>query len=388
LDLDAARRLLVDLGLNPMLKITNLVKTYAGGDPKNPVVKGIDIQVDAGQLVTLLGPSGCGKTTTLRMIAGLEQPSFGTIEIGGTTVYSSAAKIEIPPNRRPIAMVFQSYAIWPHMDVFHNVSFPLESGKFHLSRADIRRRTEEALAMVDLADYAKRTPSNLSGGQQQRVALARALVMQPKILLLDEPLSNLDVRLRDQMRDTIKELHERTHLTTIFVTHDQNEAMALSDRIILMNQGRVVESGAPETVFQRPRDPFTANFIGKYNIIEGTIEHVAPDGLMTIGTALGTLTARAGDSSPKSGAPAHVYVRPGSINLERRAAGAPGLAGQIAAAVYQGSHWEMRVTAVDGTTLLVHLSLAAARRIDPSAGAAVLLMPDPDEVVVVARSVE
>jgi iron(III) transport system ATP-binding protein len=386
LDLDAARRLLVDLGSNPMLKITNLVKTYAGGDPKNPVVKGIDIQVDAGQLVTLLGPSGCGKTTTLRMIAGLEQPSVGTIEIGGATVYSSAAKIEIPPNRRPIAMVFQSYAIWPHMDVFHNVSFPLESGKFHLSRADIRRRTEEALAMVDLADYAKRSPSNLSGGQQQRVALARALVMQPKILLLDEPLSNLDVRLRDQMRDTIKELHERAHLTTIFVTHDQNEAMALSDQIILMNQGRVVESGAPETVFQRPRDPFTANFIGKYNIIEGTIEHVAPDGLMTIGTPLGTLTARADDSSAKSGTPAHVYIRPGSINLQRPAAGTPGLTGHITAAVYQGSYWEMRVTAADGTTLLVHLSLAAARRIDPSAGAAVLLMPDPDEVVVVARA--
>ncbi|HEY4445124.1 MAG TPA: ABC transporter ATP-binding protein [Steroidobacteraceae bacterium] len=371
-----------------MLKITNLIKTYAGGDPTNPVVRGIDIQVDAGQLVTLLGPSGCGKTTTLRMIAGLEQPSFGTIEIGGTTVYSSAAKIEIPPNRRPIAMVFQSYAIWPHMDVFHNVSFPLESGKFHLSRADIRRRTEEALTMVDLADYAKRAPSNLSGGQQQRVALARALVMQPKILLLDEPLSNLDVRLRDQMRDTIKELHERTHLTTIFVTHDQNEAMALSDRIILMNQGRIVESGAPEAVFQRPRHPFAANFIGKYNILEGTIEHVAPDGLMTIGTALGTFTARTGDSSAKSGAPAHVYVRPGSINLERPAAGAPGLAGHITAAVYQGSYWEMRVTAADGTTLLVHLSLAAVRRIDPSAGAAVLLMPDPDEVVVVARSIE
>jgi ABC-type Fe3+/spermidine/putrescine transport system ATPase subunit len=272
--------------------------------------------------------------------------------------------------------------------VFHNVSFPLDSGKFNLSRTDIRRRTAEALAMVDLTDYAKRSPSNLSGGQQQRVALARALVMQPKILLLDEPLSNLDVRLRDQMRDTIKELHERTHLTTIFVTHDQNEAMALSDRIILMNQGRVVESGSPATVFQRPRDPFTANFIGKYNIIEGTVEGVAPDGLMTIGTALGNLTARADDSSPKSGTPAHVYIRPGSIDLARPAAGAPGLSGHIAAAVYQGSYWELRVTAADGTTLLVHLSLAAARRIDPSAGAAVLLIADPDEVVVVARSVE
>jgi iron(III) transport system ATP-binding protein len=370
-----------------MLKITNLVKAYAGGDPKNPVIKGIDIEVDAGQLVTLLGPSGCGKTTTLRMIAGLEQPTFGTIEIAGTTVYSSAAKIEIPPNRRPIALVFQSYAIWPHMDVFHNVSFPLESGKFHLSRTDIRQRTEEALAMVDLADYSERSPSNLSGGQQQRVALARALVMQPKILLLDEPLSNLDVRLRDQMRDTIKELHERTHLTTIFVTHDQNEAMALSDRIILMNQGRVVESGAPETVFQRPRDPFTASFIGKYNILEGTIEDVAPDGLMTIGTALGNLTARANDSSAKSGTPAHVYIRPGSISLERPATGVPGLIGHIAAAVYQGSCWEMRVKAADGTTLLVHASLASTRRIDPSAGAAVLLMPDPDEVVVVPRLV-
>jgi iron(III) transport system ATP-binding protein len=368
-----------------MLKITNLVKSYPGGDPKNPVVKGIDIRVDAGQLVTLLGPSGCGKTTTLRMVAGLEQPSFGTIEIGGTTVYSSAAKIEIPPHRRPIAMVFQSYAIWPHMDVFHNVSFPLESGKFRLSRADIRRRTEEALAMVDLAAYAQRSPANLSGGQQQRVALARALVMEPKILLLDEPLSNLDVRLRDQMRDTIKELHQRTHLTTIFVTHDQNEAMALSDRIILMNQGRVVESGAPETVFQRPRDPFTANFIGKYNIIEGTIEEVASDGLMTIRTALGNLTARADDSSSRAGTAAHVYIRPGSINLLRPAAGVPGLAAHIAAAVYQGSYWEMHVTAADGTTLLVHLSLAAARRIDFSAGEAVLLMPDPDEVVVVAR---
>ncbi|HTH97411.1 MAG TPA: ABC transporter ATP-binding protein [Stellaceae bacterium] len=367
-----------------MLKITKLVKAYAG--LPNPVVKGIDITVAAGQFVTLLGPSGCGKTTTLRMIAGLEKPSTGEIAIDGNTVFSSATKTLVPANRRPIAMVFQSYAIWPHMDVFHNVSFPLESGKFHLSKAEIRQRTEAALAMVDLQDYAGREPSALSGGQQQRVALARALVMQPKILLLDEPLSNLDVRLRDQMRDTIKELHERTHLTTIFVTHDQNEAMALSNHIIVMNQGSVVEQGTPETVFQRPRHPFTAGFIGKYNILDGMIEGVDAQGLATIATGLGTFTARLdADASLRAGSPVHAYIRPGSLNLERAGPSGTGLVGRISSAVYQGSFWEMKVTATDDSRLLVHASLAAARRIDPGAGSDIRLIPDPDEVVVVRR---
>ncbi|RXZ38700.1 ABC transporter ATP-binding protein [Oxalobacteraceae bacterium CAVE-383] len=371
-----------------MLKIKNLIKHYPGGDPANPVVKGIDISVDAGHLVTFLGPSGCGKTTTLRMIAGLEKPSSGSISIDNECVYSSEEDIAIPANRRPIAMVFQSYAIWPHMDVFHNVSFPLESGKFKLTRAEIRSRTEEALAMVDLADFAKRQPSALSGGQQQRVALARALVMQPKILLLDEPLSNLDVRLRDQMRDTIKELHDRTHLTTIFVTHDQNEAMALSDRIIVINQGRVVETGSPQTVFQRPCDPFTANFIGKYNILDGVIESVASDRLATISTPLGTLTAGNIDLTLKAGAPVHVYIRPGSMHLERESAPAqgPGLAGVIATTVYQGGFWEIKVNAGSEKSLLVHSSLAAMRRIDAVAGAEIRLVPDAEEVVVVSRN--
>jgi iron(III) transport system ATP-binding protein len=370
-----------------MLNIKNLIKHYPGGDPANPVVKGIDISVEAGHLVTFLGPSGCGKTTTLRMIAGLEKPSSGSITIDNERVYCSDERIDIPANRRPIAMVFQSYAIWPHMDVFHNVSFPLESGKFKLTRDEIRSRTEEALAMVDLAGFGKRQPSALSGGQQQRVALARALVTQPKILLLDEPLSNLDVRLRDQMRDMIKELHERAHLTTIFVTHDQNEAMALSDRIIVINQGQVIETGSPQTVFQRPHAPFTANFIGKYNILDGVVESVAADRLAVISTPLGTLTAADIDLTLKAGAPVHVYIRPGSLNLERHSgAGAgPGLVGVIASTVYQGGFWEMKINAAGATSLLVHASLAAVRGIDAAAGAQVRLTPDADEVVVVAR---
>jgi iron(III) transport system ATP-binding protein len=369
-----------------MLKIKNLVKHYAGGDPANPVVKGIDISVEAGHLVTFLGPSGCGKTTTLRMIAGLEKPSSGSISIDNECVYSSDDRIEIPANRRPIAMVFQSYAIWPHMDVFHNVSFPLESGKFKLTRSEIRTRTEEALTMVDLADYAKRQPSALSGGQQQRVALARALVMQPKILLLDEPLSNLDVRLRDQMRDTIKELHDRTHLTTIFVTHDQNEAMALSDRIIVINQGQVVETGSPQTVFQRPLAPFTANFIGKYNILEGVVESIAADRMGTIATPLGAITAGDIGMELKAGSPVHVFIRPGSLNLERHDGKGQGLAGVIATTVYQGGFWEIKIKAGNETSLLVHSSLAAIRRINAVVGAEVRLVPDSDEVVVVPRN--
>lgn len=368
-----------------MLKIKNLVKHYPGGDVSNPAVNGIDISVDVGHLVTFLGPSGCGKTTMLRMIAGLEKPSSGSISIDNENVYSSDERIEIPTNRRPIAMVFQSYAIWPHMDVFHNVSFPLESGKFKLNRDEIQSRTEDALAMVDLAGFGKRQPSELSGGQQQRVALARALVMQPKILLLDEPLSNLDVRLRDQMRDTIKELHERAHLTTIFVTHDQNEAMALSDRIIVINQGRVVETGSPQTVFQRPLAPFTANFIGKYNILDGVIESVTADRLATISTPLGALTADDIDPALKTGASVHVFIRPGSLNLERNSGQDQGLAGVIATTVYQGGFWEIKIKTGNETTLLVHSSLAAIRRIDAVAGAEVRLVPDPDEVVIVPR---
>ena len=364
-----------------MLKLRHIHKQFRSGAEKLTVVDDVNLDVAAGAFVTLLGPSGCGKTTTLRMIAGLETPSGGEIEIDGQPIFSSQARLNVPVNRRPIAMVFQSYAIWPHMNVFRNVAFPLQSGKFTLSRAEIRERTSQALAAVGLTAYAERDPSALSGGQQQRVALARALVSRPKVLLLDEPLSNLDVRLRDQMRDTIKELHETTKLTTIFVTHDQNEAMALSSQIVVMNAGKVVEIGPPQTIFEAPQSAFTAGFVGKNNVLEGTVSEAA-DGRLTVATAVGPVAAQAPAVALPMGQKVLVFIRPNSFTLERP--GTAGITGVVKAAVYQGSYWEVKVALANGEVMLAHVSLSRARRAGLAAHGAVVLVADPDEVVVVA----
>ena len=233
-------------------------------------VSGVDLAVREGEFVTLLGPSGCGKTTTLRMVAGLEQNTGGRISIGGRVVSDAERGLFVPAEHRALGMVFQSYAIWPHMTVFDNVAYPLRVRR--MGRSDIRARVLEALKLVEMADYADRPAPALSGGQQQRVAIARALVFEPALLLLDEPLSNLDARLRAQMGSEFRALQKRLGITSLYVTHDQQEAMALSDRVVVMQAGRVLQIGAPEEIYQRPLSQAVASFFGSPNLLPATGE--------------------------------------------------------------------------------------------------------------------
>ena len=229
------------------LSLENLVKVFSarGGTGEVRAVNNVSLSIERGELVTLLGPSGCGKTTTLRLIAGFEFPTSGRIWLDGRDIK------DLPPHRRDMSMVFQSYAIFPHLSVFENVAYGLNVQ--HLSQADIRRRVGRALELVALSGYENRAPNQLSGGQQQRVALARALVMEPKVLLMDEPLSNLDAKLREQMRGEIRRIQRQLGITSVYVTHDQVEAMTLSDRIVVMNEGKIDQVGTPNEVYRQPR---------------------------------------------------------------------------------------------------------------------------------------
>ena len=234
---------------------------------ENVVLKEFDETFRDGEFITLLGPSGCGKTTMLRIIAGFEKPTTGELYIDDQLV--SGGKTFVPPEKRNIGMVFQSYAVWPHMNVFDNVAYPLTIKK--VPRSEIRTSVERVLGIVHLSQYAERLPSQLSGGQQQRVALARALVAEPRLLLLDEPLSNLDAKLRESMRFEIKEIQQRTGITVVYVTHDQTEAMAMSDRIFLINRGVVQQCGTPQDIYNRPANQFVADFLGKVDFFKGEV---------------------------------------------------------------------------------------------------------------------
>ena len=269
------------------IAIEGLVKRHGGF----AAVDGIDLHVAAGELVVLLGPSGCGKTTTLRCIAGLEDATEGAIRIGDEVV--SSATRQLPPERRSIGMVFQSYALWPHMTVAGNVAFGLKLRR--VAAEAVRARVAEALELVGMARFAGRNAGELSGGQQQRVALARAVVLEPRILLFDEPLSNLDAKMRERMRVEIRELQKRLGITAVYVTHDQQEAMVIADRIVLMREGRIEQVGAPRDIYRRPASRFAADFIGSANILRGTGGPgglwLAPDALLACPDAEGATEA-------------------------------------------------------------------------------------------------
>src|SRR5438876_4108414 len=247
------------------VRATRLVKTFG------PVVAVNDLSLEAkaGEFLTLLGPSGCGKTTILRLIAGLEKPDRGEVHVGDRLVSSPGAGLFVPPEQRGMGMVFQSYAIWPHMTVFENVAFPLQ--ELRVPRGEIRERVMTILGTVGLGELHARPAPMLSGGQQQRVALARALVSNPEVLLLDEPLSNLDARLREEMRFELREMQAKLGITSVFVTHDQAEAMTLSDRIVVMNAGRIEQEGSPQEVYQRPSTRFVMDFLGRANHLPARI---------------------------------------------------------------------------------------------------------------------
>jgi iron(III) transport system ATP-binding protein len=275
----------------PHIEVENLEIYYRDVQ----VVRGVSFVVLPGEQLTLLGPSGCGKTTTLRAIAGLEKPGAGEIRIDGAPVYSSAALINIPAEKRGLSMVFQSYAIWPHMTVFDNVAYGLRVRK--LSRAEIAEKVDHALGMVQMRAFAQRSASQLSGGQQQRVALARAFVFQPSVLLFDEPLSNLDAKLRADMRIELRELQHRLGITSVYVTHDLEEALAMSDRIAVMRDGLIEQLGTPDEIYNLPRSAFVADFVGSSNLIRGrnrrdlasgdTFALETPDGRIVHGLAYG-----------------------------------------------------------------------------------------------------
>src|SRR5215472_16615757 len=342
-----------------MLRVEHLTKIFE--NVTDQIVGGIRdaaFELEAGSFFTLLGPSGCGKTTTLRCIAGLETPDAGTIDVDGRRLFDAAARVNVPVEQRAIGMVFQSYAIWPHMTVAENVAFPLTvaKGRRH-SRAEIAAAVARALAVVDLDGFEERPAPRLSGGQQQRVALARAVVHEPRLLLLDEPLSNLDAQLRDEMRSELKRLQSKIGITTVYVTHDQSEALALSDRIAVIDRGHITQIGSPQDIYFRPANPFVARFVGTTNLLTGRLVSSA-NGKASVKVLSGRkieCVAPQGIDDPASVA---VSIRPESIRLVARAGGAAAgagencLAGRVSAVTFLGASRRVDVLS-DGVNLQV-----------------------------------
>ncbi|GAB4434850.1 MAG: ABC transporter ATP-binding protein [Anaerolineae bacterium] len=290
------------------LLLENITKEFTGRGGEG-IVRAVDnanINITEGEFVTLLGPSGCGKTTTLRLIAGFEFPTSGKIVLDGETIN------EQPPNQRDMAMVFQSYAIFPHLNVFENIAYGLKIQR--LGKDVIRQKVRRVLELTELTGLENRPPNALSGGQQQRVALARALVMEPKVLLMDEPLSNLDAKLREVMRTEIRRIQQALGITSVYVTHDQLEAMTLSDRIVVMNQGRIEQIGSPQDVYQRPKTAFVADFIGRTNFVSGEVRGVE-DGSVTVEVLGQTLTAPKPEAELKAGDAIKLVLRPEAVQV-------------------------------------------------------------------------
>jgi iron(III) transport system ATP-binding protein len=332
-----------------MILAERLAKTFASKSEKVAAVQDVSFEAKAGELVTLLGPSGCGKTTTLRLIAGLERPDGGRVSIAGRAVVDIGAGLFEPPHRRNLGMVFQSYAIWPHMTVFDNVAYALEGKR--LAREEVRRRATAALATVHLEGFADRPAPRLSGGQQQRVAIARALAGEPQALLFDEPLSNLDAKLRGEMRGEIKRLQRRIGVTSLYVTHDQAEALAISDWIMVMRDGRIIERGRPEDIYRRPRAVFTAKFIGDANLVVGrVVEADRATGRAAVDTAVGRLIGIDTNGTLAPGDAAMVSIRPEDVTPlsdSRPSGGSNLLKGIVTEATFAGAAVETEVRVGD-----------------------------------------
>jgi iron(III) transport system ATP-binding protein len=308
------------------LSLKNISKKFPprGGVSEVTAVNNVNLDIEQGDLITLLGPSGCGKTTTLRMIAGFEFPTEGEIVLDGKQINS------LPPHKRDMSMVFQSYAIFPHLTVFENIAYGLNVQK--LPKAMINERVNKVLDLVHLEGYGHRAPNQLSGGQQQRVALARALIMEPKVLLMDEPLSNLDAKLREEMRTEIRRIQQTLNITSVYVTHDQIEAMTLSDKIVVMNQGIIEQIGSPMEVYRFPNSKFVANFIGRANFLPGTVDGIK-DGVLKVTSIGKNLTLRNSRREFSAGDQVTVVVRPEVVNIDKSSGK---FEGKITRAVFLG----------------------------------------------------
>lgn len=296
-----------------MLRVENLTKVYAAADSGG--IRDITFDVAAGEFYTLLGPSGCGKSTTLRSVAGLEEPSSGRLTLDNQVIFDFGKGIFVPANQRRLGMVFQSYAVWPHMSVFDNTAFPLRMARDkRWGKADIQRRVMRTLETMGLAALAERSAAQLSGGQQQRLALARALVGEPRLLLLDEPLSNLDALLREQMRSELRRLQKEVGVTAVYVTHDQSEALALSDRIAILHNGAIVQIGTPRQIYDQPCNAFVATFVGRSNLLPGTLlKH--DQQRIQIATVLGPVLCK-GPVPTGGRAPGAALIRPEHVVLK------------------------------------------------------------------------
>jgi iron(III) transport system ATP-binding protein len=355
-----------------MLDVRQLVKTFPaesnGAGARVRAVDGVSFHVEPGRIFTLLGPSGSGKTTVLRCIAGLETPEAGEVVVAGRPLFSAERRVNVTASERGLGMVFQSYAIWPHMTVWEHAAFPLSAAprRRRPPRAQVRERVERALATVRLEHLAGRRATDLSGGEQQRVALARALVMEPPLLLLDEPLSNLDAGLRVEMRDELGAVQRELGVTCLYVTHDQEEALAISNSVAVMRGGRIEQAGEPRELYERPSSRFVADFIGRANLIEGTVHGHGRDGSVVVRAPQGELLAAGEDVRPGDGAT--VVVRPERLEL-RPAAGTPvenGWVGTVRTRAFLGDAVD-HVVEVGGLDLRVRspasLSLAPGTRI-------------------------
>ena len=345
------------------LVVEGLVKDYPLDKGWHRAVEGVSFHVEEGHFYSLLGPSGCGKTTTLRCVAGLERPDAGRIELAGITV--AGHKEFVPPEQRDIGMVFQNYAIWPHMSVFENVAFPLRVGKQKVAKQELTSRVDEALALVQLSSYASRPALQLSGGQQQRLALARALVRRPRLLLLDEPLSNLDAKLRERMRLEVRDLQRSLGITTLYVTHDQSEALAMSNRIAVMEGGHIRQEGTPREIYQRPVTAFVASFVGSANFLDATVVERLDGGRSRLRTPGGVLDAACpdavavGDEVTLSIRPENVRVHLGDVPAAPNV-----LPGTVEQAVLLGEAVELRLRIGEAELMTRQHPLLVVRRGD------------------------
>ena len=350
------------------IRVESLVKSFG----TIHALDGIGLRIEPGELFFLLGASGCGKTTLLRCIAGLETPTSGTIHFGDRDVTN------MPPHKREAAMVFQSYALWPHLTVGQNIAFGLEERR--VPKPEVKRRVQEALEMVQLPGYGERSIDQMSGGQQQRVSLARALVVKPKCLLLDEPLSNLDAQLRVEMRREIRRIVKDNGLTGIYVTHDQEEALAMADRMAVLTRGKIGQIGTPEEIYRDPRSTYVANFIGETNLLDGRVLETSGRNIR-VETAAGPITGRLTDPgwTPAPGESVRLSIRPEAWRLQQ-GPGENQLAGRITERAYLGQRIQYWIDTPAGRQQVVEMN---PRVLHPPGGKSVLLGARPEDVVVV-----